>query len=158
MKTYLKTIIFVFLISFFFGGLVATAHARSLTYGTTGNDVVALQEKLISHGFLARGKNTGYFGPLTLAAVKKFQCANNIACENPAAGYGIYGPRTQSAMAGVTDYPKNPATVTESLTTAAWGPFEVSGWVPDWRASSGTADVLPHLEQMNSVMPFGYTV
>ncbi len=45
-----------------------------------------------------------------------------------------------------------------SLTGPATGAFEISGWVPDWRAASGTKDVLPHLNKMSSVMPFGYTV
>ena len=46
----------------------------------------------------------------------------------------------------------------KSLTGPATGAFEISGWVPDWRAVSATADVLPHLGKMTSVMPFGYTV
>jgi spore germination protein YaaH len=36
--------------------------------------------------------------------------------------------------------------------------FEVSGWIPYWRAATGTADVLPHLSQMSEVNPFGFTV
>lgn len=41
---------------------------------------------------------------------------------------------------------------------AAAQKFEISGWVPYWRAASGTADVLPHLEQLTEVNPFSYTV
>lgn len=37
-------------------------------------------------------------------------------------------------------------------------PLEFSGWIPYWRAATGTQDVLPHLSQLKSVMPFGYTV
>ncbi|MDD2657856.1 MAG: hypothetical protein PHD04_04345, partial [Candidatus Pacebacteria bacterium] len=37
-------------------------------------------------------------------------------------------------------------------------PFEVSGWLPYWRVATSTADVLPHLSSLTSVMPFGYTV
>lgn len=36
--------------------------------------------------------------------------------------------------------------------------FEVSGWVPYWRAATGTVDVLPHLKDLKAVMPFGYIV
>lgn len=36
--------------------------------------------------------------------------------------------------------------------------FEVSGWLPYWKAATSTQDVLPHLAQMTSVMPFGYSV
>lgn len=46
----------------------------------------------------------------------------------------------------------------KSLTKPYKGPLEFSGWVPDWRAASGTLDVLPHLDQLKSVMPFGYKV
>lgn len=37
-------------------------------------------------------------------------------------------------------------------------PFEISGWIPYWRAATGTADVLPHLQSLSAVMPFGYIV
>ncbi len=37
-------------------------------------------------------------------------------------------------------------------------PLEISGWIPYWRAATGTADVLPHLKSMTAVMPFGYIV
>lgn len=46
-----------------------------------------------------------------------------------------------------------------SASAAVWSrPFEVSGWIPYWRAATGTADVLPHLSQLTEVNPFGYTV
>jgi len=48
----------------------------NLKYGMRSNDVKLLQEKL---GVI----NTGYFGPLTLAAVKNFQAANGV----PATGF-----------------------------------------------------------------------
>jgi len=42
---------------------------------------------------------------------------------------------------------------------AQWSaPFEISGWIPYWRAATGTADVLPHLSQLKEINPFGYTV
>lgn len=37
-------------------------------------------------------------------------------------------------------------------------PLEVSGWIPYWRAATGTADVLPHLDLMTEIDPFVYTV
>lgn len=37
-------------------------------------------------------------------------------------------------------------------------PLEVSGWIPYWRAATGTADVLPHMQKMTAIMPFGYIV
>lgn len=42
---------------------------------------------------------------------------------------------------------------------AVWSaPFEVSGWIPYWRSATGTQDVLPHLDQLNEVNPFVYTL
>ncbi len=37
-------------------------------------------------------------------------------------------------------------------------PLEVSGWIPYWRMATGTIDIIPHLQNFNSVMPFGYIV
>ncbi|MFZ1075231.1 MAG: glycosyl hydrolase family 18 protein [Minisyncoccia bacterium] len=37
-------------------------------------------------------------------------------------------------------------------------PFEVSGWIPYWRAATGTAEVLSHTQNFTSIMPFGYIV
>lgn len=37
-------------------------------------------------------------------------------------------------------------------------PFEVNGWIPYWRMATGTADVLPHLQNFSALMPFGYIV
>ncbi|MDP2665083.1 MAG: glycosyl hydrolase family 18 protein [bacterium] len=45
-----------------------------------------------------------------------------------------------------------------SFTKAAQPAFEVSGWIPYWRASAGTTDVLSHLQNFTSLMPFGYIV
>lgn len=45
-----------------------------------------------------------------------------------------------------------------SFAAAKPQPLEFSGWLPYWRSASSTKDVLPHLSQLSSVMPFGYTV
>ena len=45
-----------------------------------------------------------------------------------------------------------------ALAVAKVPSLEVSGWIPYWRVATGTADVLPHLSQLTSVMPFGYIV
>lgn len=36
--------------------------------------------------------------------------------------------------------------------------FEVSGWLPYWRAASSTQDVIPHLNELTEVNPFVYTI
>jgi len=41
---------------------------------------------------------------------------------------------------------------------AMYKPFEVSGWIPYWRAATGTADVLLNLGALTEVNPFVYTL
>lgn len=41
---------------------------------------------------------------------------------------------------------------------SAQSKFEVTGWIPYWRAATGTADVLPHLDSLTEVNPFVYTL
>ena len=45
-----------------------------------------------------------------------------------------------------------------STDAAMQKPFEVSGWIPYWRAATGTADVLPHLDTLTEINPFVYTL
>lgn len=132
---------------FFLVPLSSFAVARPLSLGFSGSDVVALQNELIAKGYLASGRNTGFFGPLTQAALEKFQCDKGITCGDAITpGYGIYGPKTRAAL------------LDSSLSANTPGPLEFSGWIPYWRVATGTADVLPHLAGLTSVMPFGYTV
>ncbi|MCK9345147.1 MAG: glycosyl hydrolase family 18 protein [Candidatus Pacebacteria bacterium] len=122
--------------------------ARSLSLGMSGTDVKALQTALISKGYLAAGKNTGTFGAMTQTALQKFQCAQKIACGGMTTGYGVYGPKTQVALANSI----------ASTNASRAKDLEFSGWIPYWRTATGTKDVLPHLAQLSSVMPFGYTM
>ena len=71
---------------------------RDLTIGSTGADVVALQDVLISNGYLTMpaGVSKGYFGSLTASAVAKWQAASGIA---PAAGY--FGPISRAKLSMV---------------------------------------------------------
>lgn len=73
-----------------------------LTLGSTGPEVSALQQWLVNRGYLVMpaGVAMGYFGPMTKAALAKFQAEVGIS---PAAGY--FGPITRAkvnAMAGGT--------------------------------------------------------
>lgn len=45
-----------------------------------------------------------------------------------------------------------------SAEAAQYKPFEVSGWIPYWRAATGTADVLSHLDTLTEVNPFVFTL
>jgi spore germination protein YaaH len=138
---------------------VGYAHAatRTLVVGTSGSDVVALQTALISKGYMSAGRNTGYFGTETLAAVKKFQCDAGVVCSG--GSYGVVGPLTQAALAGSSNTSSSSSGTTPTVSQApATGPLEFGGWLPYWHAASSTADVAPHLSQMTEVSPFEYTV
>ena len=64
---------------------------RNMGYGSRGEDVMHLQTMLIERGYL-RTVATGYFGKLTVRAVKDFQKANTI----PPTGF--VGSRTRAAL------------------------------------------------------------
>ncbi len=72
---------------------VSVTFTRNLTVGSTGADVTALQNWLASKGYFS-GTATGYFGPITKAALAAYQAAKGIS---PAAGY--FGPITRAAVA-----------------------------------------------------------
>lgn len=82
-----------------------TAYTRDLTIGSTGSDVVALQDMLIANGNLVMpaGVSKGYFGALTKSSLMKYQTANGIS---PASGY--FGPITRASIKVVS--PGTPTT------------------------------------------------
>lgn len=145
--------IIVLLVAPFFAG--AGTHPvwnRSLFFGLRGQDVIELQNILITQGDLAAENNTGYFGRLTEAAVKKFQCRSGIVCSGTpsATGYGVVGPRTRTKLLeGFGSSGRTSANFSISPTSGA-PPLEVtlsfmssSGCMPtntiDW--GDGTKDV-----------------
>ncbi|NTV44731.1 MAG: hypothetical protein HGA67_03490 [Candidatus Yonathbacteria bacterium] len=150
---------------FFAASTYAATAARTLSLGMSGSDVTELQSKLISLGYLASGKNTGYFGPLTDTALKKFQCDKSIICTNATvSGYGLYGPKTRATLVGLTASVSlapgmSSSTTSTTVSSAPWkGKLEFSGWIPYWRKEKGVEDTLPHMSQLSSVMPFGFTM
>jgi peptidoglycan hydrolase-like protein with peptidoglycan-binding domain len=76
---------------------------RTLFRGSLGNDVKQLQQFLINQNHLGAGNNTGYFGLLTEAAVKQFQCKHMSICSGfpKTTGYGLVGPATRAKIAAV---------------------------------------------------------
>ena len=93
------------------GGSATTATFNTnLTVGSTGADVTALQNLLISKGFSIPAGATGYFGSQTKAALSAWQAANGIA---PAVGY--FGPISRAAVNAIT--PATPATPGTTPTT-----------------------------------------
>lgn len=84
---------------------------KSLTIGSRGDEVAALQMYLEDEGYLEMpiGVDYGYFGTLTKAAVAKWQKANDVS---PASGY--FGPISRAALEALAAAaPATPAT--ESL-------------------------------------------
>ncbi len=67
--------------------------ATDLTIGSTGADVTALQNWLISKGFTIAAGATGYFGAQTASALGAYQASVGIS---PAAGY--FGPITRAKV------------------------------------------------------------
>jgi spore germination protein YaaH len=151
MKKLLAIYAFVFL-SLLFSPSPSLAADRIISLGMSGKDVTVMQNELIAKGYLSAGRNTGYFGTLTQEAIKKFQCDQGIACSAKTGGYGVYGPRTRAVLLST-----NSTFTPTTSTVVSKQPLEFSGWIPYWRAATGTLDVLPNLSKLTSVMPFGYT-
>jgi chitodextrinase len=78
----------------------AMTFTTNLYYGLRTTAVTTLQNFLISQNDLGSNYNTGFYGSLTQAAVRKFQCAENIVCSGSPAttGWGSVGPRTRAAL------------------------------------------------------------
>jgi hypothetical protein len=72
-------------------GKAVSSYARSLKVGSRGDDVTALQNRLTDESVYT-GPVTGYFGPLTAQAVKKFQAKYGIS------QVGIVGPQTRTLL------------------------------------------------------------
>jgi fibronectin type 3 domain-containing protein len=72
----------------------------NLRYGIRSAAVTALQNFLISQNDLGASYNTGFYGSLTQAAVRQFQCVESIVCSGSPAttGWGSVGPRTRAAL------------------------------------------------------------
>lgn len=78
-----------------------TAFSRALRRGSRGDDVRLLQEFLSrDRAIYPEGLVTGYFGPLTEAAVQRFQAREDIVSSGDSAstGYGRVGPRTRARV------------------------------------------------------------
>jgi peptidoglycan hydrolase-like protein with peptidoglycan-binding domain len=93
----------------------SVSFTRDLTIGSTGSDVTALQNWLISQGYSIPAGATGYFGSQTKTAVARWQAAAGIS---PAAGY--FGPISRShigMVGGSTGGTTTGGTVTTGGTT-----------------------------------------
>jgi len=123
------------------------AIAGDLSFGATGGEVTKLQTFLKAQGYFSAAMIPN-FGNATLAAVRSFQRANGISQT------GTVGPMTRAAIA--TACASGGGATTASIGSS--NTFEVTGWLPYWRASSSTKDVIPHLDEVTEVNPFVYTL
>jgi peptidoglycan hydrolase-like protein with peptidoglycan-binding domain len=73
---------------------------QNMTVGSGGAQVSALQSYLSTTAHYPEKLVTGYFGPLTQAAVQRFQCAESIVCSGTPSttGYGQVGPLTRARL------------------------------------------------------------
>ena len=76
------------------------ALTQALFKGSRHPEVKLLQDFLIAEGFLAPNNNTGFFGQLTEAAVKVYQCKMAIICVGTftTSGWGVVGPKTRARL------------------------------------------------------------
>lgn len=91
-----RFIIPVLMLSLFFTGLFLVQNNRAMAagnlyWGSQGSEVVTLQQTLNTQGYWC-GEADGIFGPLTNAAVIKFQRAKGLNAD------GIVGTNTRSAL------------------------------------------------------------
>ena len=76
--------------------------SRVLKRGASGADVTRLQQFLaLDPAVYPEAQVTGFYGALTEAAVKRFQCKNKLVCDGTpeSTGYGVTGPRTAALLA-----------------------------------------------------------
>src|SRR6185503_1444487 len=87
--------------------VVRAPSAVSLSLGVTSQIVLQVQQMLNKVGYAvadsgpgSAGQETTKFGSLTRAAVRKFQCAQNIVCsgDESSTGYGLVNDRTYQAL------------------------------------------------------------
>lgn len=74
---------------------------RTLAFGTQGEDVKVLQTVLFEKGFYPEGTISGYFGPKTKEAVRRFQHAfkeDILMPYNFATSTGMVGPSTRRKL------------------------------------------------------------
>lgn len=110
--------------------------SRGSTDASTDGAVSLLQDFLAAQGYF-KVEATGYFGPITQAAVESFQAANGI----PTTGY--VGPLTRAAIRSISCA----ATATASILTPTPAPSTV-------RPPSVAIPANPFLPAMSSSTPF----
>lgn len=82
------------------GAIACVSLGGTLRLGSRGSDVSRLQQFLVSANLLSGDSVTGYFGPLTQAAVQKWQASHSIVSSGSpdTTGWGVVGPKTRAAI------------------------------------------------------------
>ncbi len=126
---------------------------KDLKLNSAGLEVIELQEYLIKNNYL-KVKANGNYGLATQKAVKDFQKKNKIKIT------GQIGPVSRSVIN------KNKTTTTTTVVTLP--PFSkdikdilnknftVGTWVPYWRKSSGTEEVIKNINKIDIISPFSF--
>ncbi|MDB5238210.1 MAG: protein of unknown function with transrane region [Candidatus Kaiserbacteria bacterium] len=131
-------------------GVVCPVFNLTLSHGSRGEAVTALQKFLATKGFLVTDGATGFFGDLTESAVRNFQAQQGIMSSGSAAttGWGTVGKLTSAAIVRVCS--ATPATPTASScsynpipTTSCngtWTPsFSADNCITSWKCAALTA-------------------
>jgi len=107
----------------------------TLSRGMRGDAVTALQTFFVGYGYLAAGSATGFYGPLTEAAVRGFQAEEGVISAGSASGgWGIVGPRTSAAIVKACSSGLGTASVSSSGTSCPPAKPPVSGCAIGWQA------------------------
>lgn len=128
--------------------LTGSSFTRTLQLGSEGSDVQRLQQFLAQDpAIYPEGRITGYFGPLTRAAVGRWQIARNIIWDESTAGFGIVGPKTRAAItewinSGSTtaSTPSNTSSDSWSSNSASIAPSTQSNTPTSGGGSSGSSN------------------
>lgn len=76
-----------------------TVFTLNLKFGMRTSDVSKLQQLLATDSEIyPEGIVSGYFGPKTLGAVKRFQLKYGVVSSDSEAGYGSVGPKTRAKL------------------------------------------------------------
>ena len=103
------------------GPTLGSGITTTLTMGMENTEVLLLQKTLNAAGFRiaddgpgSPGQETIKFGAFTRAAVRKFQCAQNIVCagDEYSTGYGLVGKLTRTALIAIAGNTPAPAVET----------------------------------------------
>src|SRR5579864_1581788 len=98
----------------FFGWRIASAQVVAmLDPGQSGAQVTELQTFLATDpSVYPEGLVTGFYGPLTQAAVERFQCKYGIICSGDVSstGYGRVGPLTLAEIESLQGQASTPST------------------------------------------------